>query len=77
MQLPGMAQYEILNMLNGVGCSADTSNKTLLKNTFIVSKMRERILRRICFEIKRDKSNFNVSTIRGLFEGGRRDKYLQ
>ena len=43
----------------------------------IVLKTRERILRRICFEIRRNNSNFYVSTSCWPFEGGPQGKHLQ
>ena len=50
--------------------------KHYLRTTAIILKIRERILRRICFEIK-NNCNFYVSTICGPFEGKPRSKYFQ
>ena len=44
--------------------------KRYLRTTAIVLKIRERILRRICFKIRKNKSNFYVSTSCGPFERG-------
>ena len=44
--------------------------KRYLKTTAIVQKIRERILQRIRFELRKNNSNFYVSTVCGPFEGG-------
>ena len=44
--------------------------KRYLRTTAIVLKVHERILRKICFEIRKNKSNFYVSTSCGTFERG-------
>ena len=50
--------------------------KRYLRTRAILLKIRERLLRRTCFEIRKNNSNFYVSTIYEPFEGGPRDKYL-
>ena len=42
--------------------------KRYLRTIVILLKIRDRILRRICFEIKKNSSDFYVSTICGSFE---------
>ena len=44
--------------------------KRYLRTTAIVLTIRERILQKICFEIRKDKSNFYVSTMWRPFERG-------
>ena len=50
--------------------------KRYLRTVAIVLKIRALILRGICFEMRKNNSNFYASTIYGPFEGECRDKYL-
>ena len=61
----------ILNMLH-YGIVMRQLMKRYLRTTATVMKIRERILRRTCFEIRKNKSDFYVSTICGRFERGPR-----
>ena len=60
--------YDILNMLR-VNSPA-TTTKLYLRTTAIVLNIAERILRRICFEIRKNNSNFYVLTIRVFLKEG-------
>ena len=57
----------ILNMLH-YGIVMRQLMKRYLRTTATVMKIRERLLRRTCFEIRKNKSDFYVSTICGRFE---------
>ena len=65
-----MMANHILNMLHVVLIALIQQTKRDLRMTAIDLKIRERILRRICFEIRKSNSNFHLSTFCGAFEGG-------
>ena len=67
----------MLHHLHVVVALIQLTAKRYLRTTTIVLKIPQRILQRICFEIRKKNSNFYVSTICGPFEGGPRGKYLQ